>query len=275
VTETLTDEPSVAPVRREPPRRRPFRLVRHSLVLARRVTIKIRRTPEGLADAVILPIIFLAMFVYLFGGAIEGSTEEYLQFIFPASMVMTVMIAGVMASGLNLNADIKRGIFDRFRSLPIGRSAPLIGSVIGDLVRYLVSLGALFAFGSVLGFRISTDPLSALGAFALTIVFAICLSWGYVLIGIVLREPSAVQGVAVVSLFPLAFATNMVARTDTMPGWLQAWVKVNPVTHVMDANRGLMTEGPVARPVLITLLWSAGFLIVFAPLAVQAYRRRS
>lgn len=130
----------------ELPRKRPFGLSRHSLALAGRSLTRIRRTPEGLADAVILPVVFLVMFVSLFGGAIAGSTASYLQYVFPAAMVMTVIMAGTMATGINLNAGIKKGVFDRFRSLPIARSAPLIGSVLGDGIRYAISLGALFPF---------------------------------------------------------------------------------------------------------------------------------
>jgi oleandomycin transport system permease protein len=262
-------------IRFDEPAKRPYGLLRHSLALARRSLVKVRRTPEGLADAIFLPVVFLAMFVYLFGGVAAGSTHTYLQFIFPAAMVMTVIIAGVMATGINLNADIRKGIFDRFRSLPIGRSAPLIGSVLGDMIRYLVALAALFAFGYLLGFRATTGVLSIVAAWLLAIGFAFCLSWGYVLIGVVIRDPGGVQGVAILSLFPLAFGTNLVAPTNTMPGWLQAWVKFNPVTQAMDACRGLLTGGPVAGPVTRTLLWSAAFLLVFTPLAVRAYRRRT
>jgi oleandomycin transport system permease protein len=255
--------------------KRPFGLARHSLALAGRSLTRVRRTPEGLADAIILPVVFLAMFVSLFGGAIAGSTRSYLQFVFPAAMVMTVIMAGTMTTGINLNADIKKGVFDRFRSLPIARSAPLIGSVLGDMVRYAVSLAALFAFGSLIGFRVQTGPLPALAASALVIVFAFCLSWAYVLAGVLIREPGALQGIAIVTLFPLAFGTDMVAPTRTMPGWLQAWVGVNPVTDAMDACRGLLLGGPVAGPLIGTLLWSAALVLLFAPLAVLAYRRRT
>lgn len=257
------------------PRTRPYRLVRHSLVLARRVLIRIRRTPEGLADAIFLPVVFLAMFVYLLGGAVAGTTREYLQYFFPASIIMTVIMSGTMATGINLNADPRKGIFDRFRSLPIGRSSPLIGSVLGDLIRYAVSLAILFSFGYLLGFRIATNLPSALAAVGLAVIFSFCLSWGYVLAGVVFRDPGAVQGVALITLFPLAFGTNLVAPTETMPGWLQFWVKLNPVTHAMEACRALLLGGPVAGPVTKTLLWSAAFLVGFAPLAVAAYRRRA
>jgi oleandomycin transport system permease protein len=254
---------------------RPYGLVRHSLVLGRRSLIKTLRNPGLLGDAVLLPIIFLVMFVYLFGGAVAGSPRRYLQYIFPGVMTMTMIISGMMATGVNLNVDIKKGIFDRFRSLPIARSAPLIGSVLGDLIRYILALAVLFAFAYVLGFRVHTGVLSAVAACALVVVFGFCLSWAYVLAGVVIRDTAAVQSVIVLTMFPLAFGTNMVAPTRTMPGWLQAFVKANPVTHVVDATRGLLLGGPVEGPLVQSLLWSAAIIVVFAPLAVYAYRRRS
>jgi oleandomycin transport system permease protein len=188
---------------------------------------------------------------------------------------MTMIISGMMATGVNLNVDIKKGVFDRFRSLPIGRSAPLIGSVLGDMIRYLLALAVLFGVGYALGFRVRTSLGEALAACALIIWFGFCLSWAYVLAGVLVKDTSAVQSIVALTMFPLAFGTNMVAPTHTLPGWLQAFVKGNPVTHAMDAARGLLVGGPVARPVITTLLWSTGILIVFAPLAVLAYRRRS
>jgi oleandomycin transport system permease protein len=257
------------------PSPRPFGVVRHSLVLGRRSLVKTLRNPGLLGDAVLLPIIFLVLFVYLFGGAVAGSPHQYLQYIFPGVMVMTMIISGMMATGVILNIDIKKGIFDRFRSLPIARSAPLIGSVLGDLIRYVLALVTLFLVAYILGFRIHTNPLSALAAGTLSVTFGFCLSWAYVLAGVVIRDTAAVQSVIVLTMFPLAFGTNMVAPTRTMPGWLQAFVKANPVTHVVDAVRGLLLGGPVRWPVVESLIWSAGILVVFAPLAVYAYRRRS
>lgn len=143
------------------------------------------------------------------------------------------------------------------------------------MVRYVVALVVLFGFGYLLGFRVQTDLLSVLAACALTMTFAFSLSWAYVLVGVLVREPGGVQGITLLTLFPLAFGTNMVAPTETMPGWLQAWVNVNPVTHAMDASRGLLLGGPIADPVIKTLLWSAAILAVFAPLAVRVYRRRT
>jgi oleandomycin transport system permease protein len=250
-------------------------LVRQSLILARRGLTKTRRNPGLLSDAVFVPVIFLLLFVYLFGGAVSGSTHAYLQYVFPGILVMTLILTGMLATGLSINTDIKKGVFDRFRSLPIGRSAPLIGSVLGDLVRYVVAAIVLFAVGYLLGFRAHTGVLSALAAVALATVLGFCLSWINVLIGVLIKEEVIVQSVAFLGIFPLAFGTSMVVPAKTLPGWLRAWVDVNPVSHAVDASRGLLLGGPVADPAIATLAWSAAFLAVFAPLAVYAYRRRT
>ena len=268
-------QPTTKPeARADPPARSPLRSAKHSLALARRSLIKTIRTPEQLLDVTLQPVMFVVIFVYLLGGAVSGSQHAYLQFLLPAIMVQTVMFASV-ATGVSLNTDIKKGVFDRFRSLPIARSAPLVGSVLGDMIRFVVSIVVLIGFGYAIGFRIGTNPLSTIAAALLTMLFAFSITWVFVLVGMLMREPGAVQGTAFLALFPLTFGTNMMVPTDTLPGWLQAWVKINPVADVMEAARGLMLGGPVAAPVLQTLMWSAGIVTVFAPLAVWAYRRRA
>jgi oleandomycin transport system permease protein len=252
----------------------PFALVRHSIILAGRAITKIKRSPEQLIDVTLQPIIFTVLFVYLFGGAIAGSQHDYLETVLPALMVQTVLFTSI-AIGVNLNTDIGKGVFDRFRSLPIPRSAPLVGAVLGDIVRFLTSIVVLMGFGYIIGFRIHTDPVRAVLACALVLIFALSLSWVAVLIGMVVKEPGSVQGIGFMLLFPLTFGSSMFVPVSTMPHWLQDWVKVNPVTHLVDAARGLMLGGDVAWPVTQSLLWSIGITAVFAPLAVRAYRRRT
>ncbi|WP_026877281.1 ABC transporter permease [Jiangella gansuensis] len=253
---------------------RPYALARHSFALAGRNLTKMRRNPGLFTDAVMLPVIFLLLFVYLFGGAVAGSTQDYLQYVFPGVLVMTAILTGMTSTGLSINLDIKKGVFDRFRSLPIPRSAPLIGSVLGDGVRYVIAVGSLFVLGFVLGFRVQTDVLSALAAAGLAVLFGFALSWVNVLIGVVVKEETLVTTIAFLGIFPLAFGTDMVAPTETLPGWLQAWVDINPVTHVMDATSALLLDEPLGSSVVATLAWSAAFLVVFVPLAVRAYQRR-
>ncbi|HEY9522256.1 MAG TPA: ABC transporter permease [Thermopolyspora sp.] len=265
---------TIAERARTRPYHRPFAPARHSLALARRSLIKTLRTPEQLIDVTLQPITFVVIFVFLLGGAISGNTHDYLQFLLPAIMVQNLLFAS-LATGVNLNTDIDKGVFDRFRSLPIGRSAPLIGSVLGDLIRYVVTITVLLGFGYALGFRIQTNPLATLAACLITVFFAFCTSWIFVLFGMLMRTPGSVQGMGFIVMFPLTFGTSMIAPADTLPDWLQAWVKVNPVGNVMDLTRGLMVGGPVAGYVVSTLLWGVGILAVFAPLAVRVYRRHA
>jgi oleandomycin transport system permease protein len=276
-TTTMIDE---TPTRTPPPvsapeqGTRPFPLLRHSLVLAGRAIRKIRRTPEQLIDVTLQPIIFVLLFVYVFGGAIAGNTHDYLEYVLPAIMVQTVLFSS-LSIGVNLNTDIKKGVFDRFRSLPIARSAPLIGAVSAEVVRFGVSVSVLMAFGYAMGFRVGTDPLSALAGCLLVIAFALCMSWVAVFLGTLLRESGAVQGIGFLVMFPLTFGSNMFVPTATLPGWMQGWVKINPVTHLTDAVRGLLVTGPVAAPVAWSILTGGIILAIFAPLAVATYRRKT
>jgi oleandomycin transport system permease protein len=252
-----------------------LRALRHSLVMARRNLVKTWRTPEQLIDVTVQPIIFLLLFVYVFGGAISGgSPHDYLQFLLPGLMGQGIAM-GSIALGQNLNADIEKGVFDRFRSLPIARSVPLVGAVLADFFRYLIMCAMFIGFGYVIGFRITTDPLSALAAVALAIAFALCFCWISVWVGMKVRTPGAVQGVMFLLVLPLSFGSNTFASPATMPGWLQAFVKVNPISHLVAAVRGLMLGGAIADPVLWSLGWMAGLLVVFVPLALRAYRRHT
>ncbi|GAA4443244.1 ABC transporter permease [Phytohabitans houttuyneae] len=243
------------------------------LTLTWRGVVKIKRNPLVLTDVVLGPAVFLVLFVYVFGGAIDGSTRDYLQYVLPGMIGLMTLLA-TMGVGVALNQDLERGVFDRFRSLPMARSAPLVGAIGGDVVRQVVAVGALIGFGSLLGFRFQTGVWQVLAACGLAVGFAVALSWVWVLLGLVMKDAQTVQGLGALVIFPLAFASNIFVDPATMPGWLRAFVAVNPIRHLMDAMRGLMLGGPVARPVLWTVLWMAGFVAVFAPLALTAYRRR-
>lgn len=255
------------------PKPRPFRLVRHSLALAKRSLIKTARTPEALIDVTLQPMIFLVIFVYVFGGAVAGSTHDYLQFLLPGILAQTIAL-GSVAIGVNLNTDLAKGIFDRFRSLPVPRSAPLVGAVLGDIVRYVMVTVSTLAIGYVMGFRISTDPLSAVAGCALAVLFALCLSWLPVYVSMRVRTPGAVQGIMFALVMPLSFASNVFVGTATLPGWMQGFVDVNPLTHLVGAVRGLFLGTPLGNHVWWTLAWCAGFVVVFMPLALRAYRKK-
>ena len=263
----------VLPVVARTPRRR-WPLLRHSLVLAKRGLINLVRTPEALIDVTLQPIIFLLMFTYIFGGAIShGSTHGYLQFLLPGILGQTIAMGGI-AIGVNLNNDITKGIFDRFRSLPIARSAPLVGAVLADVVRYGILCVVTLGFGYVLGFRAHTGALEVLAACGLSIAFALCLSWASVFVGMVARTSGSVQGIMTLIVLPLSFGSNTFVPTKTMPGWLQSFVHVNPLTHLVASVRGLLLGGPVGSDVMWTLAWMGVLLVVFVPLALRAYRRR-
>lgn len=273
MTTTATTAPT-APAYRvgtTPARRWP--LARHSLALARRALVKTRRNPGELADAVILPVVFLVLFVYLFGGAVAGSTQEYLQYLFPGILVLTTVLTGQVATGLSIVQDMKRGVFDRFRSMPVPRAAMLLGSVLADAVHYVIALAVLFGVGYALGFRVETGLLPALAACGLAIVLGFSLCWLTVLVAVLLRDEIMVSTVGFLLPFPLVFGTGLAAPVETMPGWLQAWAGVNPVSRAIEASQGLLLGGPVAGPVTATLLWSAAFFAVFGTAAVVAYRR--
>src|SRR3954470_6899489 len=249
-------------------------LLRQARVLARRSLIKTWRTPEALVDVTLQPIIFLALFTYVFGGAIAGgSQQQYLQFLLPGLLGQTIAMASV-SLGQNLNADIEKGVFDRFRSLPISRAAPLVGAVLADLVRYVILFVVMISVGTLMGFQ-ATSLGGVLAALALSISFALCFGWISVYVGMKVRTPGAVQGIMFLLIFPLAFGSNVFVSTQTMPGWLQAFVHVNPISHLVGAVRGLMTGGPVAGDLAWTFVWMAVLLVVFAPLAVRAYRKRA
>jgi oleandomycin transport system permease protein len=271
-TLTTASPPPVPPVT-VAARRGPSTL-RHSLTLAWRGVTKTIHSTEALLDVTLQPIIFLLLFVYVFGGAISGNTADYLQFALPGVLVQTVVFASA-GTGVALADDLSTGIFARFRSLPISRSAPLLGAIGADLVRYLASGVIMLIFGTILGFRFDSSPLAVLAALGLVMVFAFALCWVFTTLAMVVKEPRSVQGLGALIMLPLTFGSNVFVPASTMPGWLRAFVDINPVSKVAEAVRGLLTGGPVAAPATASLLTAAVIVAVFAPLAVALYRRRT
>ncbi|MEV0565866.1 ABC transporter permease [Dactylosporangium sp. NPDC050588] len=251
----------------------PFRGVRHSLELTKRSLIKTWRTPEALIDVTVQPALFMVIFVYIFGGAVAGGTHQYLQFLMPGILAQTVAM-GAISIGVNLNSDLEKGIFDRFRSLPIARSAPLIGAVLGDVVRYVVVSISTFAFAYLMGFRLHASPVHAVAGCLLAVLFGLCLSWALVFVGMLVRTSGAVQGIGFLVIMPLTFASNVFVGVATLPGWMQGFVKVNPLTHLVESMRALFLGTPVGDHVWWTLGWCAAFVAVFMPLALAAYRKK-
>jgi oleandomycin transport system permease protein len=248
---------------------------RHALVLAKRNMIKMIRTPEQFADVTLQPVIFLLLFTYVFGGALAGGSQHaYLEFLLPGLLGQTIAMSSI-SIGQNMNADIAKGVFDRFRSLPIARSVPLVGAVLAEFSRYAIVCVVTIAFGYALGFRIETDPLKLLAALAIAICFALSFAWISVFVGMMARTAGAVQAMMFLLVMPLSFGSNTFVRASTMPGWLQAFVNVNPLSHLVSAVRGLMLGGPVGSQVGWTFAWCAGMLAVFFPLALRGYIRRA
>ncbi|GAA2968474.1 ABC transporter permease [Actinokineospora diospyrosa] len=251
----------------------PGAALRHGLALAGRAVTKVRKNPESLLDVTLQPIIFLLLFVYLFGGAIQGSTDAYLQVLLPGLMVQNIAFAS-LGTGMALNTDISKGVFDRFRSMPIARSAPLVGAVLGDIVRFVVTLTVLFTVATIMGFRVQTDPGRFLIAVLLLIAFGLCLCWVSVWVGMLVKSPQAVPGTLVAFIFPLTFGSNVFVPSQSMPGWLQAWVDINPVTHLTNAARGLLLGGDWVGDAAWAFLWAVVIAGIFFPLALRAYRKR-
>ncbi len=233
--------------------------------------LKIRHVPEQLLDVTITPVLFLLMFTYLFGGAVAGSTAEYLQFLLPGVLVQSVLFTSVY-SGVALNTDVTKGVVDRFRSLPVWRPAPLVGAVLGDSVRYAIAATVVVVLGLVMGFRAAAGVAGVLAAMGLVVVFSFGLSWVFTTVGLVLRSPNAVLNTGFMALFPLVFLSNIFVAPETLPRYLEAFVGVNPISHLVTAVRGLMEGHATIGEVALVLAEAAVLTVVFAPLTVRLYR---
>jgi ABC-2 type transport system permease protein/oleandomycin transport system permease protein len=244
------------------------------MTLAWRSLVRIKHNPNELLDLSLQPLMFAVLFAYVFGGAIAGGPAKYLEFALCGLIAQNALFV-TLNTAVALNTDIDKGIFDRFRSLPIARSGPLAGRIVADVGRQVWSLLVLLGTGLVLGFRVHTNVLGVLGAIALVLAMTFAFSWIAVLIGLLLDEAEKVQIFGFVVLFPLTFASSAFVPVASMPGWLQAWVKVNPVSNLSDALRGMMVGGPVAAHSAQALLWAVGITVVFIPLALRAFRRRT
>jgi oleandomycin transport system permease protein len=257
-----------------PRRPGPVTAVQNSFTLAWRSVLKIKTNPEDLFGLLLQPIMYLILFTYVFGGAISGGTHQYLQFSLPGILVLSVVFA-TLGTGMMLSQDVATGVFDRFRALPIVRWSPLAGAILGDMVRYVISVAVTLGFGMILGFRVQTSPLAATVGCLLLLTFALAMCWMSAMIGMLVKSAQGVQLYGFLIMFPLVFGSNILTSSSSMPGWLQAFVKINPVTYLTEAERALLTGGPAATAVERSLLWALGIFVVFAPLAVAAYRRRT
>ena len=234
--------------------------------------LKVRHVPEQLLDATISPVMFVLLFTYLFGGAIAGSTSEYLDYILPGILVMSVLFTTVY-SGVALNTDLTKGVVDRFRSLPIWRPAPLVGALLGDSVRYVVGGMVIIVLGVILGYRPSNGVPGVVAALALVVLFAFGLSWAFTTLGLVMRAPNAVMNAGFMTIFPLTFLSNVFVDPDTLPSALEAFVDANPISILATASRGLMDGSVAAGDLAVVFGTAAALTAIFMPLTTYLYRR--
>lgn len=251
--------------------------LRHVGALVRRNALQIKQDPESMMDALLMPIIFTLLFVYVFGGAISGKADRdmYTAYLIPGMMAMMGMNIA-MAVGTGINEDFRKGVMDRFRSMPIARSSVLIAKVVVEIGRMLIAITVLLTVGFLVGYDLQGSVAGMLAAIGLTTVFGASLVWIFMLLGLTMRTAQAVQGVSFLVLMPLQFGSSVFVPTGTMPGWLEAFTDVNPLTHVADVSRALMSgQGDVASSLLWTLVWSLGLTAVTAPLAINTFRKKT
>jgi ABC-2 type transport system permease protein len=240
--------------------------------LAWRAMLKIKHVPFQLFDVTVMPIMFTLLFTYIFGGALAGSPREYIQYLLPGVVVQTIVFITVY-TGMGINTDIHKGLYDRFRSLPMWQPAPLFGALAGDLFRYSVASALIMVVGLILGFRPQGGAVGVLLAVLLVMVFCVALSWCWIIVGMLVRTPESVMTTSFIFLMPLTFASNIFVDEKTMPPALQAIVNWNPVTRLANASRGLMHGQPVGTEVLWVLMASAAIVLVASPIAMRMYRR--
>ncbi|MFD1933266.1 ABC transporter permease [Nonomuraea mangrovi] len=246
--------------------------VSQTLTMAWRALKKMRRNPEQFFDVALQPILFTAMFAYVFGGAIAGNVENYLPLMIPGILAQTVLTT-CMATGTQLREDMEKGVFDRFKSLPIARIAPLAGPMVADLLRYTIAAVLTFGMGLVMGYRPGGGAPGVLAAVLLAIFTGWSLAWIFTWVGTIARSAQAVQGISMMILFPLTFLSNAFVPVESLPGWLAAFVRINPVSHLVTAARDLANSGTMSGDVGWTVLAGLVVIAVFAPLSVRSYKR--
>jgi ABC-2 type transport system permease protein len=242
------------------------------VTLAWRAMLKIKHVPFQLFDVTVTPIMFTLLFTYIFGGALAGTPREYLQYLLPGIVVQTVVFITVY-TGVGLNSDIKKGLYDRFRSLPMWQPSPILGALAGDVFRYSVATLLILVIGFILGFRPDGGALGVISAVVLVLVFCFAVSWLWIIVGMLVKSPESVMTTSFVFLMPLTFASDIFVELSTMPGWLQAVVGKNPVTLLARASRDLMHGRPAATDVTWVLVSSALIVLVAAPVAMRLYRK--
>ena len=254
------------------PRPRPATVLSSVGTLAWRAMLKIKHVPFQLFDVIVTPIMFTLLFTYIFGGALAGTPREYIQYLLPGVLVQTVVFITVY-TGVGLNTDIQKGLYDRFRSLPIWQPAPLFGALAGDVFRYSIAATLILIVGFILGFRPGGGLAGVVLAVGLVLLFSFALSWLWIIVGMLVKTPESVMTTSFLFLMPLTFASDIFVQLSTMPRWLQAVVGRNPVTHLAVASRDLMHGRPAAGSVIAVLVWAAVITLVASPVAMRLYRK--
>jgi ABC-2 type transport system permease protein len=244
----------------------------NALVFGWRAVLKFKHLPEQLFDLVMTPLMFTLLFTFVFGGALAGSPRDYLQIFLPGILVQTVVFNSVY-SGMGLSTDLGKGLFDRFRSLPIWSLAPFAGLMVGDVLRHVIAGGIILGIGLILGYRPEAGVIGVLAAFALLIVIGFGTGWIFIVLGLVIRTPMTVMTIGFTFMFPLVFASNIMVDPQTMPGWLRVFVEVNPVTLMTSAMRGLMAGTADVGQVMLALIAPVSLTAVLAPLTIWIYRK--
>jgi ABC-2 type transport system permease protein len=247
--------------------------VQQTMTMAWRATLKMRRNLEQSFDVIIQPLLFTAMFAGIFGGAISGSVENYLPLLIPGLVAQSVLTACI-ATGTQLREDIDKGVFDRFKVLPISRVAPLAGPMVADMMRYLIAGSLTFITGMVIGYRPGGGVHGVLMAIGLGIIAGWSLAWIFTWFGTIGSSAQAVQGYSIMVMFPLTFLSNAFVPAETLPDWLEAFTKINPVSHIVTALRDLANTGTVTAGVGWALLGCLSVIAIFAPLAVRSFTRK-
>lgn len=248
--------------------------IRQSLTMAYRGLLKVRYTPEQLVDVTVQPILFTLMFTYLFGGAISGNVKNYLPIIIPGILAQSIL-TGAITIGVQLREDMDKGVFNRFRSLPIARIAPLAGALLADTIRYAIVTILTFTMGYIMGYRPVAGIQGILIVSVLVICFAWCVSWIFALAGVIGRSAASVQGISMMILFPLTFLSNAFVPVNTLPSGLRWFVTYNPVSHLVTAIRQLLNENLISTDFWLTIAGGLVILAIFIPLTVRMYMRRA
>jgi ABC-2 type transport system permease protein len=245
----------------------------NALVFGWRAVLKFRHVPEQLFDLVMTPLMFTLLFTFVFGGALAGSPREYIQFFLPGILVQTVAFNAVY-SGMGLSTDLGKGLFDRFRSLPIWSLAPFAGLMVADVLRHLIAGAIILTVGLVLGYRPEAGIPGVVAGFALLLTIGFGMGWVFIVLGLLIRTPMTVMTVGFTLLFPLVFASNIMVDPTTMPGWLRGFVEVNPISLMTTAIRGLMSGGAAPSEVGLALIAPAVLTLLLAPLTLWLYRKQ-